>query len=172
MLSTDLTPSTFVESCVRKAALQTHSRALDIACGYGRHAIWLARKGYIVEAIDIDANRIEFGARNAGPASDAISWRVADVEQDLRLERANFDLAIIVHYYSSAIIGRATSALRPGGYLLLETFGAQGENWKGLPALGEVKRLLPAAAIPVHFSEKKVGPDKDRAVVRLFVQCP
>jgi 2-polyprenyl-3-methyl-5-hydroxy-6-metoxy-1,4-benzoquinol methylase len=172
MLSTDLTPSTFVESCVRKAALPPHSRALDIACGYGRNAIWLARKGYFVEAIDIDADRIEFGARNAGRAGDAISWRVADIEQDLRLETANFDLAIIVHYYSRSIIRRTTNALRPGGYLLLETFGAHGENWRGLPVLGEVKRLLPANAISVHHSEKKVGPDKDRAVVRLFVQCP
>ena len=94
-------------------------RALDLACGEGRNAIWLATLGWQVTAVDFSAVAIDKG-RSAG-AQLAIDWRVADATT---YEAPPADLVLMVYLQlprdlRRAAFARATSALAPGGVLLV-----------------------------------------------------
>ncbi len=95
-------------------------RAVDLAAGEGRNAIWLARRGWQVTAVDFSAVALDKGARLAGDTpvewvvGDATTWRA---EQPL-------DLAVIAYLQLPAAERRAASrnaveSLRPGGTFLL-----------------------------------------------------
>lgn len=162
----DHSPSPFVADAVAALALSQSARVLDLASGYGRHAIWLAGAGHQVDAVEIDEARIAEGRRLAGKLSRRIRWIAGDAEQSLPIAAAAYDLAIVVHYYGPRIISVARTALRPGGILLLETIKAQGGNWQHLPDLGSIPRKLGRGFDILSIVERAVGPDQDRAVVR------
>ncbi len=65
---------------VLEAADLAPGRALDAGSGEGADAIWLARRGWRVTALDISAVALERGAAHAGPElADQISWQRADL---------------------------------------------------------------------------------------------
>lgn len=90
-------------------------RALDLACGRGRHAIALARRGYAVDAIDISP----VGLASARERADdlAIRWTEADL-YETALERAAYDVIVWVHFTDEALVPRVLEALAPGGVLV------------------------------------------------------
>jgi tellurite methyltransferase len=106
----------------RAFVLQAPGRhALDVACGDGRNAAYLARLGFAVRAIDIsDAaiDGVQSAARTAGLAIDA---RQLDLERD-RLPVARFDVVIIFNYLQRDLFPDLVAALTPGGILVAETF--------------------------------------------------
>ena len=93
-------------------------RALDIACGEGRNAIWLARQGWEVTAVDFSPVGIE----KAWQLSDGVDveWVVADVT--LYEPTTTFDLVVVFYLHVlpedlAAVLQMATEALAPGGTL-------------------------------------------------------
>jgi SAM-dependent methyltransferase len=93
-------------------------RALDLACGEGRNAIWLAGRGWAVTAVDFSAVAIEKG-RAVAPAVD---WVCADAVS-YAPERP-VDLVVICYLQLPAdqrrrAVQSALSALRPGGTLFV-----------------------------------------------------
>lgn len=99
-------------------------RAVDLAAGEGRNAIWLASRGWEVTAIDFSGVGIDKGRRLAGDRDMAghVDWVVGDV---LRWEPTDsYDLALLVYLQLPAAerreaVRRAFGALAPGGTLLL-----------------------------------------------------
>src|SRR5687767_10145408 len=55
-------------------------RALDVACGKGRNALFLASRGFQVTAIDISPVGLEYGREQAQANSLSIAWQKADLE--------------------------------------------------------------------------------------------
>ena len=97
---------------VRAASLVEPGRALDIACGRGRNAIWLADHGWRVVAIDIDPNV-------APPESPTLDVRIMDLEKKaLDLDDASFDLIVMTHYYQPSLFPSVRQLLRAGGVLV------------------------------------------------------
>jgi thioredoxin reductase/SAM-dependent methyltransferase len=105
----------------------TPGRALDIGAGEGGDAIWLARRGWTVTAVDIAETACERG-RRAAEAEGAeiaarVTWQAADVVTWAPPARA-FDL-VAVHYVHLTADERATAyaacaeAVAPGGTLLI-----------------------------------------------------
>ena len=97
----------------------TPGTALDLACGEGRNAIWLARGGWDVTAADFSPAGIEKGRQIAGDTS--VEWVVADVTS-YEAER-RFDLVMIVYVHmldddTGNLFDRAITALAPGGTLI------------------------------------------------------
>jgi len=95
-------------------------RAVDLAAGEGRNAIWLARRGWQVTAVDFSAVALDKGARLAGDT--AVEWVVGDATR-WRSE-APVDLAVIAYLQLPAAARRAASrnaveSLRRGGTFLL-----------------------------------------------------
>lgn len=100
-------------------------RALDLACGEGRNALWLAARGWQVTAVDFSAAALDKGRtlEQAQPAEAVpVEWVQADVTT-YRCETP-LDLALICYLQLVAderrqAIGHAAAALAPGGVLLV-----------------------------------------------------
>jgi SAM-dependent methyltransferase len=87
-------------------------RALDLACGTGRHAIYLARLGWQVTAVDAAPAAID-RLRRAAPEIDA---QVADLERgEYRIEPASFDLICDFYYLQRDLFAAIREGVRPGG---------------------------------------------------------
>ena len=63
------------------------------------------------------------------------------------------------------------SSLQEGGYLYIETFGGQGQNFRDLPKAKQLRESLSTQVEFRYYKERKVGPaDADSVVVTLFAQ--
>lgn len=97
-------------------------RAVDVAAGEGRMAIWLAARGWHVEAVDFSGVGLQRGQQNAPPEA-VIDWQVADVRTHA-LGNATVDLALVLYLHLPHdeivdVLRRAALAVRPGGHLLV-----------------------------------------------------
>jgi len=106
-----------------EAAGLTPGRGLDLACGEGRHAVWLARLGWRVTAVDFSEVAIEKGRARAAREEVEIDFRSDDL-LDFEPEQHVFDLVLVLFLQLPAderrlVLGRATTALAPGGTFLL-----------------------------------------------------
>ena len=103
--------------------LPRRGRALDVACGSGRHALWLAGAGLEVRAVDRDAARMAALAAEAHDLGLAVDARVMDLELgDADLGDGCFDVVVVVHYLHRPLFPALLRTLAPGGLLLYETF--------------------------------------------------
>lgn len=92
--------------------------ALDLACGEGRNAIWLARQGWDVTGVDFSPVGIEKARTIAGDTD--VTWQVADATTFESASR--FDLVIVFYLHLpsadiQAALSRAAEAVAPGGTL-------------------------------------------------------
>ena len=91
-------------------------RALDLACGAGRNAIWLARNGWDVVAIDGAAEAIRI-VREREPRIDA---RVQDLETNdqLPFDDESFDLVAVLYFLHRPLFAEAKRLVRRGGIVI------------------------------------------------------
>jgi SAM-dependent methyltransferase len=106
------------------AWLPAHGQALDLACGRGRHAVWLARHGFQVTAVDRSEEAIAAVAAVAREQRLPIDARVVDLERPggVDLGKDRYDVIVGVHYLHRPLFPAIIAALRPGGVLIYETF--------------------------------------------------
>ena len=97
--------------------------ALDVGCGEGADAIWLACRGWRVTAVDVSPTALERAAGHAAAAGVEVDWRRADVTDWVPEEKA-YDL-VTSHFAHlggnprQGVIARLVAAVAPGGTLLL-----------------------------------------------------
>ena len=111
------TPSAFL---ARHAHL-IHGRVLDVAAGTGRNALFLARRGAVVDAFDISLN----GLRTLQAAARRERLPVRPVQADLEdypLPADLYDAAINIRYLQRSLFGTLQRCVKPGGVILFETF--------------------------------------------------
>ena len=139
-------PSSWLLECAD--LLPSPGGALDVACGFGRHALLLASSGYRVDAVDRDPERIAFVAFVAARLGLRVTASTRDLEvADVDLGAGAYDLIVGVHYLHRPLFPVLIRALRPGGLLLYETF-RKGHVGKGptnpvfLLDPGELPRLV------------------------------
>ena len=95
-------------------------RALDVACGDGRNAAYLARLGFEVDAVDISdvvIDALQAAAIHRGLAVNALRL---DLERD-PLPGSDYDLVVQLNYLQRSLFEPIAQALTPGGILILET---------------------------------------------------
>ncbi|TDD60239.1 SAM-dependent methyltransferase, partial [Actinomadura rubrisoli] len=110
---------------VREAAGLPPGTALDLGCGEGGDAIWLAARGWRVTAADISRLALERAARHAEDAgvADRVDWRHHDL--DASFPAGSYDLVSAQFLHSPAgpprepILRAAAAAVAPGGVLLI-----------------------------------------------------
>ena len=103
--------------------LPAAGNALDLACGSGRNAIWLAEQGF--QALGVDRNATALDTLNHEAAQKALTVRtqVVDLENGQSFLEANlFDVIVVVHYLHRPLFPDLVGALRPRGVLVYETF--------------------------------------------------
>lgn len=115
-------PSPFIERWISTLASEfPNGRALDIACGRGRHSLLLAAAGFHVVGLDIQFDAL-IGARSLA-RSRGLDLSVACTDlTSMRLPRARFDLIVVTRYLDRTIFPALRGALVKGGVLLFETF--------------------------------------------------
>jgi len=88
-------------------------RALDLGAGEGRHAAWLAGRGWQVTAVDFSAVGIDRGRAMSGDVS--VDWIVADV-RTWEPPDTVFDLVLVSFLHLAGdVVGRLRGWLAPGG---------------------------------------------------------
>ncbi len=98
-------------------------RALDLACGEGRNAVWLAERGWNVTGVDFSAVGLGKAHRLAEARGVSVRWETADVTE-YAPTAAGFDLVIVMYLHLpgtaiSRALRHAADAVAPGGTLLV-----------------------------------------------------
>ena len=94
-------------------------RALDVAAGAGRNALYLAEAGFDVDAIDISGEALARLRRDAEKRKLAINTIELDLESD-SLPQQRYALIVMVRYTNSGLIPRLLTLLEDGGHFLCE----------------------------------------------------
>ncbi len=150
-------------------------RSLDVGCGNGTEALWLAARGWHVTAVDFSATALEHGRSIAASLGAEVSERIAWVEADLGTwtpDIGRYDLvsSLSVHVSGSVeeMVTRLASGVAPGGTLLLvghlpidPLTGAE------TPAAGQVQVTVEeaVAVLDAEHWELSIAEQRPRAVV-------
>jgi SAM-dependent methyltransferase len=102
-------------------------RAVDLAAGEGRNALWLARRGWTVTAIDFSRAALDKARRRTAVEPPEVQQRITWQQLDLlewTPEPASVDLALLAYLHlmptdRRLVLRRAAAALAPGGTLLV-----------------------------------------------------
>jgi len=143
---------------VQYAALLTPGRALDLACGSGRNALWLREQGWEVTAVD--KAETSFGALRA------------DLEAgEFSIEEGAWDLILMSHYLQRDLFEPVKRGLHPGGLaiVIVHLFEPGHETSRFSLSTGELAAYFAGWEV-LHYRE---GPSpRGRAVVEIVARKP
>jgi SAM-dependent methyltransferase len=108
---------------VSEASDLAPGRALDLACGEGRNAVWLAEQGWTVRGVDFSGVALAKAAKLAEARGVGADWVRADL-LEYQPEPAAYDLVVVLYLQiptdeRRVVLRRAAAALAPGGVLLV-----------------------------------------------------
>ncbi len=148
-------------------------RALDVACGAGRNAVYLAEKGWNVTACDVSQE----GLRKARTLAAERGVRLELFCQDLEtasLGTSCFDLIICFFYLERDLIPVLKAALKPQGLIVYKTYTVEQLRFPGRPR--HSMHLLERQELLELFRDFRVlvyqETVKDRGVAQLIAQKP
>jgi SAM-dependent methyltransferase len=162
-------------------------RALDVGCGEGADAVWLAERGWEVTGTDVSGVALERAAEHAAGRDPAMAARIAWCESDLFGDEwgpfADYDLVNSQYLHlppqeRARSMARLAGAVRPGGHLLVATHHPSDLEVPGLrpnrPELfctaPELAGLLDAAdweiLVAAAPERTEPGPDDQPVVIR------
>ena len=94
-------------------------RALDLACGNGRNALYLAERGFDVDALDIAGAALRLTQDAARERGLAVNTIQVDLDEYL-LPAQTYDLITTTFYMNRNLVPSLKEALKPGGFALHE----------------------------------------------------
>jgi SAM-dependent methyltransferase len=155
-------------------------RALDVASGAGRNALFLAAHDYRVDALDISAAGLDRAREDAARGRLEVNWLCADLEEtpDAVLPPGPYDLIVWVRYVNHALLPPLAARLAPGGHLLCEQHLASAADVVGPknPAFRyepEQLRHEASGVCVVHYREGLVvDPDGRTAALAQLIARP
>jgi len=131
--------------------------ALDIACGLGRNSIFLASKGFLVDAVDISDIALKKlkGYKN-----------INTIEADLdsyEIKKDFYDLIICVNFLNRELFKQIKNGLKKDGLLIYETFIEDHKNSMNKKYLLKSNELLKSFLDLniIYYEEKRVSDNKD-----------
>ena len=149
--------------------------ALDVACGRGRNAVWLAQRGLNTLAVDRDVDSIQAVNEEARRAALPLRADVVDLESGpVPFAPAAYDVVVVLHYLHRPLFPALVGALKPGGVLVYETFtraqAARGKptNPAFLLESGELRRLV----APLEILASREGDYEGRMIASVIAVAP
>ncbi len=116
------TPASFLREILDLPSWRIQpGKALDIAAGKGRNAIFLAQKGFDVEAVDISEVALEEGRTRAGKLGVSVNFRQADLER-IELPESNYDIIVNINYLQRSLVPQIKKSLKLGGHVVFDTY--------------------------------------------------
>ncbi len=122
--------------------------ALDVAMGYGRHALYLAEAGWKVHGIERDPGAVAACRREAEQRRLPLRVEQADLDT-YRMPPSAYDLVVVFYFLDRALIPQIRDAIKPGGAIVYETFTVENQQRFGRPKRtgfclrpGELARLF------------------------------
>ncbi|MGC9332559.1 MAG: SAM-dependent methyltransferase [Anaerolineae bacterium] len=159
------------------ADLLMGERALDVACGFGGNALYLASRGYRVDAVDVSEVGLAQAQREA--RQRGLQHKIQFIQADMDrwwVPMARYDLVLVFFYLNRGLMPRLAKALRPGGLLFQanrnERFlqARPGFDAGYLLEVGELQQLALDAGLEVaYFTEGTPEADWD---ARLIARAP
>jgi tellurite methyltransferase len=107
---------------VENLELLPRGKALDLAMGGGRNAVYLAGQGFEVEGVDISEEAFHQAMDLAGHRGVKIKARVADLERNYRIQSAAYDVILVFNYLQRDLFPHIINGLKAGGMAVYETF--------------------------------------------------
>jgi SAM-dependent methyltransferase len=108
-------------------------RVLDVACGRGRNALFLADKGYRVHAVDRDAAALAALSARACRRLGTLTTECTDLEaESVTFGVRCYDAVVVFNYLHRPLLPAIVAAVAPGGVLIYETF-TRGQADRGRP---------------------------------------
>jgi tellurite methyltransferase len=110
--------------------------ALDVAGGVGRHAIWLAQRGWRVKLVDISeigVKQAEENAKQTGTES-SIATEVRDLNSVQDIGREQYDLVVVFFFLQRELFPVLAAAIKPGGHLIYKTYTTEQQRFNGGPS--------------------------------------
>lgn len=164
---------------VRAAKSLAPGRALDIACGAGRHAIFLAERGWRVTAVDASVVGIEITKERARERGVVIDARVADLAQgEFLIGPGAYDLVIVFYYLQRDLFPQIRAGVRPGGAVVAaihtvdDSPGVKPMNAAFLLEPGELRAEFQGWEIE-HYDEGKPHDDEhQRRTAEIIARRP
>ena len=148
--------------------------ALDLAAGLGRHALWLADRGWRVSAVDVSEVAIGKLSQAAGHLNLKINLFAVDAAA-YGFEPARFDLIVLFYHLDRGLFPKIVSALNPGGLFICK----MALQWvSGKPALAKTRfepldRNELLSLVPdLQIIDQHERPVRDRGVVEFVGRKP
>ena len=168
-------PSKTLERAVRD---EPPGVALDVACGSGRHAIYLAEKGFHVVALDYAEAGIEAmmaEARRRG-VDDLVEPDAADVESDeFTLDAGRFDVVCDFFFLHRPLLPKLRDAVAPGGLFVAAIHVESPEKAAGhrfLLAPGELRKTVESWGYDILYSSEGATDGNDHATAEIVARRP
>ncbi len=150
-------------------------RALDLACGAGRNALWLSRIGWTVTAVDGAPAAIAILSDRARMEGLALDVHVADLKSsEFRIPPQRFDLITICYYLQRDLFAPAGNGVKPGGILFAIVHTTQGNEEPTESRLrpGELKQYFHGWEILHEYEGKPADPAHRRSVAEIVARRP
>ena len=112
----DQMPHTPIELVTRYASLAPGKKALDIACGNGRHSRYLVSRGFEVDALDISSVAVASLQGIEGICAKEVDF------DTYSLPEAKYDLIVDSYFLNRRLFPQIIDALKPNGIFIMETF--------------------------------------------------
>ena len=140
--------------------------ALDLAGGLGRHALWLASRGWqvtVVELSDVAIGKLRQAAVELNVNIDLFAGDAAEYQ----LEPTQFDLIVLFYHLDRSLFPKIVSALKPGGLLIckMSLRWDSGERLKTASANPLHRNELPSLVPELDVLHHQERPVRDRGVV-------
>jgi SAM-dependent methyltransferase len=146
---------------------------LDLAGGLGRHALWLAGRGWQVSVVDLSDVAIGKLTQTARERNIKLDARVGDAAE-CEFEPTRFDLIVLFYHFDRNLFPKMASALKPGGLLICK----MSLRWDSAGRLtdGSTHPLgrdeLPSLVPEMHVLFHQERPVRDRGVVEFVARKP
>jgi tellurite methyltransferase len=164
-----------VETASALAPGKAPRKALDLACGAGRNALWLAEHGWEVTAVDGAPAAIEILRTRATDRGLKINAVVADLEKgEYEIEPSRWDLVAMCYYLQRNLFEPSKRGVAPGGLLIsivhINEPGEEGGPHRLRP--GQLEQYFAGWEI-LHCHEGKANdPAHHRAVAEIVARPP
>jgi SAM-dependent methyltransferase len=150
--------------------------ALDLACGPGRNALFLAQQGWRVTAVDGSLLAIDFLRERARERKLAIDARVADLERgEFQIQPGAWDLICDCYYLQRSLLPQIKAGLRPGGIAIVIVHLADADQPQGTPTRarpGELRAYFTDWKILHSYEGESREACHKRPVAELVAQKP